>query len=418
MGGAGVALPNDALGALSLNPALLTQIDGHKMEFSAEYNTAKNAVESEIGPFSGRTEEEGDPSLIPAFGFTVHKPGAGSAFGVGFLGLAGFGVDYPQTAGNPILSPQPNGFGRVYSNYQYMKVPLTFAFDVSPNLSIGASLNAGRATLTANPAGFAAPDCSSAGELLRPERQRATAPGASAPRSACSGRPPARSTSASPTPPSRTSRISSGTPRWPTRPCRPSARTAPSSSSSTRRPSSSAGIGWRPTSKLSIAFDGKQIFYEDTEGFKDALGFAGHHGLRPGPPVPGHSVGCTLRLGGNHGDSPIESDRVFFTVPVPAVFEDRITAGFGMRVTPSPGGQPGLLPRVREPGQRPDLLARAARSRAAASPPRWRWTRSSPPSRSTCDPLIRPSEKGAGRPPSPVPDVPPFPVPLPPSRRT
>ena len=43
----------------------------------------------------------------------------------------------------------------------------------------------------------------------------------------------------------------------------------------------------------------------------------------------------TLRLGGNHGDSPIESDRVFFTVPVPAVFEDHITAGFGMRVTPS-----------------------------------------------------------------------------------
>ena len=36
MGGAGVALPNDALGALNLNPALLTQLDGHKMEFSAE----------------------------------------------------------------------------------------------------------------------------------------------------------------------------------------------------------------------------------------------------------------------------------------------------------------------------------------------------------------------------------------------
>src|SRR5262245_24044807 len=62
MGGAGVALPNDALGALNLNPALLTQLDGSKFEFSAEYNDAKNAVESSVtipgvGTFSGRTED-------------------------------------------------------------------------------------------------------------------------------------------------------------------------------------------------------------------------------------------------------------------------------------------------------------------------------------------------------------------------
>src|SRR4051794_15116222 len=61
MGGAGVALPNDALGALNLNPALLTELDGYKFEFSAEYNDAKNAVESSVqtpvGTFSGRTED-------------------------------------------------------------------------------------------------------------------------------------------------------------------------------------------------------------------------------------------------------------------------------------------------------------------------------------------------------------------------
>src|SRR5215470_10817121 len=81
MGGAGVALPNDTLGALNLNPALLTQLDGSKFEFSAEYNDAKNAVESQAGPFSGRTEDAGDRSVIPAFGFTVHKPQAPIAFG-------------------------------------------------------------------------------------------------------------------------------------------------------------------------------------------------------------------------------------------------------------------------------------------------------------------------------------------------
>src|SRR5215510_1964156 len=65
MGGAGVALPIDPLGALLLNPALLTDLDGSRFSFSAEYNTQKNAVSSRVGPFSGRTEDDSDPALIP-----------------------------------------------------------------------------------------------------------------------------------------------------------------------------------------------------------------------------------------------------------------------------------------------------------------------------------------------------------------
>jgi long-chain fatty acid transport protein len=333
MGGAGVALPNDALGALSLNPALLTQIDGHKMEFSAEYNTAKNAVESEIGPFSGRTEEEGDPSLIPAFGFTVHKPGGASAFGVGFLGLAGFGVDYPQTAGNPITTPQPGGFGRIYSNYAYMKVPVTFAYQVTPNFSIGASLNAGRATLTANPAGFATPDCTSATNCVFPSVNADSAWGF--------GATVGMLWKAS-------DRFNLGLSyateqdfedfEWHTT----VANTASPNFGRDRTvkfqlnaPAQlTAGLGFKPTDRLSIALDGKQIFYEDTEGFKDVLGLRDITVISLGLQYQA-TPNFTLRLGGNHGDSAIESDRVFFTVPVPAVFEDHITAGFGMRVTPS-----------------------------------------------------------------------------------
>ena len=55
MGGAGVALPNDALGALNLNPALLTELDGHKMEFSAELAdddiTVRSSVTNPFGTF-------------------------------------------------------------------------------------------------------------------------------------------------------------------------------------------------------------------------------------------------------------------------------------------------------------------------------------------------------------------------------
>src|SRR5215470_18096480 len=69
MGGAGVALPNDTLGALNLNPALLTELEGNGFEFSAEYAKPGNAVTSQVGPFSGRTQESGRTPLIPAFGF-------------------------------------------------------------------------------------------------------------------------------------------------------------------------------------------------------------------------------------------------------------------------------------------------------------------------------------------------------------
>ena len=333
MGGAGTALPNDALGALSLNPALLTQIDGHKMEFSAEYNTAKNAVESEIGPFSGRTEEEGDPSLIPAFGFTVHKPGAGHAFGVGFLGLAGFGVDYPQTNGNPLLSPQPAGFGRVYSNYQYMKVPVAFAFQVTPNLSVGASLNAGRATLTANPAGFLTPDCSSPTNCFVPSVNADSAWGFGATVGVLWDINDRFSFGAS-----YASEQEFEDFEWHTavaNPNRPDFGQDRVVKFQLNAPAQlNLGLGFRPTDRLSIALDGRQIFYEDTEGFKDALGLRDINVIALGIQYRATDK-VTVRLGGNHGDSAIESDRVFFTVPVPAVFEDHITAGFGMKVTPS-----------------------------------------------------------------------------------
>jgi len=72
MGGAGVALGIDALGGLLLNPALATQQDGSHFAFSAEYNTATNAVSSTVptpvGPFSGKTEDFGEPGMIPAVG--------------------------------------------------------------------------------------------------------------------------------------------------------------------------------------------------------------------------------------------------------------------------------------------------------------------------------------------------------------
>lgn len=337
MGGAGVALPNDALGALNLNPALLTQMDGSKFEFSAEYNDAKNALESSVqtpvGTFSGRTKDSGDRSVIPAFGFTVHKPQTPFAFGVGFLGLAGFGVDYAQDSTNPLLAPQPRGFGRVYSNYQLLKIPVVAAYQVSPSLSIGASFNAGHATLTADPAGFATPDCAGPNNCVFPRVNNDSSFGWGLGVGVLYKVNPMLNLGLSYSTEQKFQEFT-----WNTT----VANTSLPSYGTARKvkftlnapPILVAGLAFKPTDRISIALDGKWINYERTDGFKDTLGFKDMKVVGLGLQFQATDT-ITLRVGGNHGNSPIDKSNVFSTVPVPAVFENRITAGFGQKVTDS-----------------------------------------------------------------------------------
>jgi long-chain fatty acid transport protein len=331
MGGAGVALPNDALGALLLNPALLADLDGSRFSFSAEYNTQKNAVESRVGPFSGRTEDDSDPALIPAFGWTRHKPGTRLGYGVGFLGLAGFGADYRQDPTNPILAPQPFGFGRVYSNYQLMKVPFAVAWRVGDALSVGVSLNAARAALTADPAGFTAPDCSGpAGPCFFPRVNADSAWGFGLGVGIYYKVNPAFALGLS-----YNTETDFEDFEWNSAVANPGLPTFGRHRKITFQLNSPAvlvgGIAFTPSDRLAIAVDAKLISYEDTEGFKDALGFKDITVFDAG--VQWRATDrFTLRAGYNVAENAIPEELTFVTVPVPAIFEDRVTAGFGMRV--------------------------------------------------------------------------------------
>jgi long-chain fatty acid transport protein len=339
MGGAGVALPNDTLGALNLNPALLTELDGSSFAFSAEYPKAGNAVTSQIGPFSGRTAEAGRTPLIPAFGFTHHPKDRDYAYGVGFLGLAGFGVDYPQDPGNPLLAPQPQGFGRVYANYQFLKVPVAAALRLNPQWSVGAAFVTGRSSLTADPAGFAVPDCSPAGCFYpRVNTDSAFGYGAQV------------GVHYRPTPyvafgVSYTTRQSFQSFEWNSahaNPNLPNFGTARRISFRLDNPATVvAGIGWTPTPELKIALDGKWIDYAGARGFKE-------FGIAP----DGHALGLgwksitvvdlggqyqatprlTLRLGYNHTQNAIPDKAAFFNVASPAIWSNHVCAGAGWRV--------------------------------------------------------------------------------------
>lgn len=332
MGGAGVALPNDALGALHLNPALLADLEGSNFEFSAEYNTAKNAVESSVGPFSGRTEEAGDTALVPAFGFTHKKDGSRFAYGVGFLGMAGFGADYPQDSTNPLLAPQPQGFGRVYSNYQLMRVPNALAWKINDALSFGIALNVARAALTANPAGFAAPDCSGPdGPCFVPAVNQDSAWGFGASVGVRYAINPTFAIGAA-----YNSEIDFEDFEWNTahaNPNRPNFGTARTVELQLNFPATfTAGIAITPGDRLAIALDGKLITYEDTEGFAETLGFEDINVIALGVQYKATDR-FTLRAGYNKSDNPIPAERTFFTVATPAIFEDHYTVGVGIQAT-------------------------------------------------------------------------------------
>lgn len=331
MGGAGVALPNDPLGALLLNPALLPHLDGGRFAFSAEYNTPSNAVESSAGPFSGRTEEDGDTALIPAFGWTRHKPGTRAAYGVGFLGMAGFGADYPQDPTNPLLAPQPIGFGRVYSNYTLLKVPTAVGWKFGDSLSLGLSLNVARATLTADPAGFVPPDCSGpAGPCFFPRVNADNAWGFGLGVGAYY-----RVNQAFALGFSYSSEMDFEDFEWNTQvanPGLPNFGAARRVSFQINFPQTIVGgIAFTPNDRLSIALDGKLINYEDTEGFAETLGFEDISVVALGVQYKA-SQNFTLRAGYNKSDNPIPADRAFFTVSTPAIFEDRVCAGLGIQL--------------------------------------------------------------------------------------
>jgi long-chain fatty acid transport protein len=333
MGGAGVALPNDALGALNLNPALLTQLDGHKFEFSAELADDDITVESQVGPFHGKTEHQADPALIPAFGFTAHKAGGKLAYGVGFLGMAGFGADFPQDSTNPIFAPQPFGFGRVFSGYALMKVPVMAAYQVNDNLSIGGAFLAGRATLTARPAGFVTPDCSAGGVCFVPSTDSDSAWGFGAQLGIYYKINDMISLGAS-----YQSEMEFEDFEWNSavaNPHLPTFGTNRKLSLQVNNPANAViGIGITPSDRLKIALDAKQLYFKDTEGFGNVLGWDDITAFGLGVQFQAMPR-LTLRAGYNQTENAIPDEVAFFNVASPAIFGKHACVGMGIGVTES-----------------------------------------------------------------------------------
>lgn len=354
MGGAGVALPLDALGALNGNPALLVKLSGHRMEFSTEILKAKNAVSSTVHvnaggagfDVSGRTEDAGKVSVIPAFAWTSHSSTSSTAYGMGFIGLAGVGVDYPQDPSNPILAPQPQGFGHVFSSYSLLKIPVAFAWQATPQLAVGLSFVAARESLESDPAGFAAPDCSGAANnptCFVPRTNTDSEFGYGGQIGVLWEVTPMLNLGAS-----YQSKLSFSSFEWDSahaNPFRPDFGTARTIRFHLDSPATAAiGLGIKASPNFQIALDAKRIAYGDTAGFgtsgvdaqgnSKGLGWKNINVLaagaewRPSPRL-------AIRGGYNHSDNPIPDNLTFESVIAPAIFKNHACLGLGFAINPN-----------------------------------------------------------------------------------
>ncbi len=142
MGGAGVALPLEPVGSLMFNPALLASTAGHAITFSTEFFQDKPEFEVTLNDGStGRAAPTTQIGILPSIGWTGHDPSKKMAFGFGLVAVAGFRTDSPENPDSILFDTPPKGFGRIYTDYRVTRIPMAVAYQVTPKLALGGSLN-------------------------------------------------------------------------------------------------------------------------------------------------------------------------------------------------------------------------------------------------------------------------------------
>jgi long-chain fatty acid transport protein len=94
------------------------------------------------------------------------------------------------------------------------------------------------------------------------------------------------------------------------------------------------GIGITPSDRLKIAIDAKQLYFKDTEGFGNVLGWDDITAFGVGVQFQA-APRLTLRAGYNQTDNASPDEVAFFNVASPAIFGKHACVGMGIGVTES-----------------------------------------------------------------------------------
>ena len=143
MGGGGVAAPQDSISAIFGNPAAVCfgpMCPGSSVDFAGTWfdpTVNGKIVQPNPAPpptsltFEGESQLE--PFVVPAIGITL-PINSKLRTGIGMFGVSGLGANYKGT------DISPNSSNILYTQLQTMKFAPNLAYLITPNFSIGASL--------------------------------------------------------------------------------------------------------------------------------------------------------------------------------------------------------------------------------------------------------------------------------------
>lgn len=171
MGGASVAAPLDAAGAIYWNPATIGELGHSEMEFGTGILIPRTTISSRLPAgalgagvpptsLSGNTGGNNGVFVLPAIGLVYSPTESPWSFGFGIFEIGGFGTNYPIDRRNPILNPQVplgRGVGPLYTQYQVAQFTPTVALKLTDQFSVGIAANIDYGILYANPSLFSAP---------------------------------------------------------------------------------------------------------------------------------------------------------------------------------------------------------------------------------------------------------------------
>ena len=173
MGGISAA-PVDSLGALYWNPAVISGLKASEMEVGAQLLATHSNLSSALpanafGPsippagLLGSTNSSNGISPLPAIGVVYQPQDSIFTYGFGMLAAGGFGVNYPGSMTNPVLTARPPlgvGQGPVYSSFQLMQIVPTISVRLTERLSFGFAPTIDLGFLSADPGLMFAPTAS------------------------------------------------------------------------------------------------------------------------------------------------------------------------------------------------------------------------------------------------------------------
>jgi len=178
MGGAGTALLEDSVAALTFNPALIAGVKGNQLSFTTEFFKDSIQIDTAValpwdpkgvaGTATGRATGTSEVVIYPAFGWMSRHPEKKLAIGFGLIGIGGFRTDYPQDNASILFAQPPAGFGRIFTDYRLTKIPVAMAYQVTPKLAIGASFNVYYAEFAVAPLPYEVYDQNAQGQRFYP----------------------------------------------------------------------------------------------------------------------------------------------------------------------------------------------------------------------------------------------------------